>query len=33
MADADMPRTATGKTLHQVLRERVALGDAVDARA
>ena len=33
MADADMPRTATGKILHRVLRERVALGDPAGACA
>ena len=27
LADADMPRTATGKMLHRVLRERAASGD------
>ena len=33
LADADMPRTATGKILHRVLRERVALGDPAGACA
>ena len=33
MADADMPRTATGKILHRVLRERVTSRDAAGACA
>ena len=33
LVDADMPRTATGKILHRVLRERVALGGAAGASA
>ena len=33
LADADMPRTATGKILHRVLRERVASRDAASASA
>ena len=33
MADADMPRTATGKILHRVLRERVTSRDAASASA
>ena len=33
LADADMPRTATGKILHRVLRERVASRDAAGACA
>jgi fatty-acyl-CoA synthase len=31
LADADMPRTATGKILHRVLRERVASRKLADA--
>ena len=33
LADADMPRTATGKILHRVLRERVTSRDAASASA
>ena len=33
MADADMPRTATGKILHRVLREQLASRNAAGASA
>ena len=33
LADADMPRTATGKILHRVLRERVASAGPAGASA
>ena len=33
MADADMPRTATGKILHRVLREQLASRNSAGASA
>ncbi len=33
LADADMPRTATGKILHRVLREQLASRDAAGTSA